>query len=159
MSIIGITGESIKFNNCEKLNFEVLGSFGKQQIVGAITSCKDKLLSHSSSRASFQLEITGWHQNNANNNNYDARVKFWIGQDHWQLITSQTSVSLDKNDIVLPCTPLDWIAHGQTYCWVREMPKQVFSTQRHSTNLWTNHAAAGMLVTNFLKIQWKTLLN
>ena len=43
MSLIGIKGEKFKISNCRKMDVDVFGQFGKQQIKGIVSSSNVKM--------------------------------------------------------------------------------------------------------------------
>ena len=118
---LGLKGSNIKMSlrglygcqervNCEKISFEVSGTFGKEKIEHALVVPTLDLSRHTLSeelvRRINQAEKVHLKPFQ------DAQVSILIGQDNWSLITSKETRRLGETGLALSRSALGWTVHG-----------------------------------------------
>ena len=110
ISIVGIKGEKIPFDKCEKLDFTVKGHFGHEKIIGAVTA--DKVAFPKQTISTRLLEGLKIPPHVHIQEYYNAKAGILIGQDNWNLITPSETLRLKNNSVAASRTALGWTLHG-----------------------------------------------
>ena len=110
MSVVGIKGEKFNIANCKKMDVELIGQFGKQQLKGVVTSSNIKLPSQTIP-ADF-IESLKLPEFSKVRPYVDAQVQLLIGQDNWHVITTREVFSVEDYDLAISRSPLGWVLHG-----------------------------------------------
>ena len=113
IKIVGIKGDKFSLNNCEKIDFSVIGAFGKRQVKGAVTSNNVKFPSQSvPSDLISSLRLP----HNVNLSPYcSAQVQILICQDNWQFLTTHEIIPLENGTFAASRSLLGWALHGPAY--------------------------------------------
>ena len=111
LSSQGISNEKIIVNNPEKVDIDVIGSFGKYEIKCAITVKSLKLPTQSIDN-NFVLNVPEKERNVKIASYYNSQVKILIGQDNWKLIATRELRQIKSTDIAISRSLLGWSAQG-----------------------------------------------
>ena len=112
IKVMGINGESFDLNKCERIDIELVGSFGKKLVKGAVTSTNLKMPTQT--LPARLIEEINPPEHVKIDSYYNAQAQILIGQDNWPLLTPETVIPVRGGEFALSRLPLGWVAHGPT---------------------------------------------
>ena len=98
MSVVGIKGETFNSKNCQKVAFDLIGTFDRQKIKGAITISNINFPQSIPIKLIKELNFPDFVDIRPYTN---ARVKLLLGQDNWRAIATRDFIQPKNIDIAV----------------------------------------------------------